>query len=535
MANKEKNTTGKIDSTGWWVLFATISASSMAFIGGSALNVALPAIQADLDASGGELLWIVQAFALFLAALLLLGGSLGDHYGRKRVYMIGILIFTSASIASGIAPNSELLILARIVQGIGGALMVPGSLAIVSAYFDDNTRGKAIGYWSSATILTSIAGPILGGVLAENGLWRWIFFLNIPLAIVALWALWTHVPESRDEEATPHFDTIGAILFALGMGGITYGAINIGEAGLDGLQRYDLIAILLAGVVLMGLFIFQESRSKEPMMPLSLFKSPTFLGTNLLTLFLYGALGGALYFFPLNLVQVQGYRESFAGFAMLPWSIILVILSPMMGGIVDRYGPRLPLVIGPLITGVGFASLTLIGITEGISDYWLTFLPATLLLGFGMGITVAPLTTAVMGSVPQHSAGIASGVNNAMSRASQVLALSIMGGIALVFFIGNLSPSVEALELPAEAEVQILDSASDLGGIPIPEALSETETDSVRTVIREEFVAMFNLMMWIATGLCWLSAVLALIFVEGELNPFETLHHPHRCHGHVTR
>lgn len=521
MTEKIKNEQGKIDSTGWWVLFATISASSMAFIGGSALNVALPAIQRDLGASGADLLWIVNSFALFLAALLLLGGSLGDHYGRKRIYMIGIIIFVGASIASGLAPTSETLIAARIVQGVGGALMIPGSLAIVSAYFDGDTRGKAIGIWSSVTTLTSLVGPILGGYLAENDLWRLIFFINVPLAIASLWALWRYVPESYDEEATPHFDTIGAILITFGMAGITYGAISIGEAGIDGFQRLDLIGILITGFVLMIAFLVWEGRSKEPMMPLRLFQSSSFLGANLLTLFLYGALGGALYFLPLNLIQIQNYSETFAGFAMIPTSILLVLLSPFMGGIVDRYGPRLPLVVGPFIAGLGFLALSFPSVTNGVSDFWLTFFPATILLGIGLGITVAPLVTAVMGSVPNHSAGIASGVNNAMSRASQVLALSILGGVGLILFVGSLSTSIEALSIPETAKSEIIASATNLGGTIIPDSLSEADTQLVRTVIQNEFVAMFRIIMWIATGLCLVSSILAFVYVEPDLIQME--------------
>jgi len=521
MAENTEQTANTIDSTGWWVLFATVSASSMAFIGGSALNVALPAIQRDLGTSGGDLLWIVNSYALFLAALLLMGGSLGDHYGRKRVYMIGIVIFTLGSAASGIAPNTEVLIGSRIIQGIGGALMVPGSLAIVSAYFDDHIRGKAFGIWSSVTTLTSLLGPALGGILAENGLWRAIFFLNVPLALMALWALWVHVPESYDDEATPHFDYIGAILVTLSMAGITYGAISIGEAGIEGFQRVDLVGIFGVGLVLMLVFLFWEKRSKEPMMPLGLFKSSTFLGANLLTLFMYGALGGALYFLPLNLVQIQGYRETFAGFALIPMSVLLVVLSPIMGSVVDRYGPRLPLVVGPVVAGAGFAALAVPGITAGVSDFWVTFLPGLVLLGVGLGITVAPLTTSVMGSVPQHSSGIASGVNNAMSRSSQVLALAIMGALGLILFIGSFTTEIEALSLPEAAETTVLASAENLGGTEIPEGLSDAQAQQVREAIQTEFVAMFRVMMWIGAAMCWISAGLALVFVDSKLEPVE--------------
>jgi len=521
LTDQQKTTPGKIDKTGWWVLFATVSASSMAFIGGSALNVAYDAIQTDLGASGGEMLWIFNAFALFLAALLLPGGSLGDHYGRKRIYMIGIVIFTGASIASGFAPDAEILIGARIIQGIGGALMVPGSLAIVSAYFDNNTRGKAIGIWSSVTTLTSILGPILGGILADYGLWRVIFFINVPLALSALYALWNHVPESYDEEASPHLDYIGVVLIVAGMIGITYGSITLGEVGIAGLQRVDLIASLVIGVLLIIGFVVWEGRTSEPMMPLRLFKSSTFLGANLLTLFLYAALGGALYFLPINLLQIQGYSETFAGLAMIPFMVLLVILSVFMGNFVDRYGAKIPLVAGPFIAGLGFVGMGIPGITDGPGDYWLTYFPAAVVFGIGMGITVAPLTTAVMGSVPQHSAGVASGVNNAMSRASQVLALSILGGLSLFLFISTMPPAIEALEIPVEAETQIIDRAASLGGIQIPDSLSDDDAEAVRRVIQTEFVAMFRVIMWIGAGLCWMSSLLAFIFVENELRDIE--------------
>lgn len=518
MSEKAKTTeAGQIDQTGWWVLFATISASSMAFIGGSALNVALPAIQEALDASGADLLWIINAFNLFLAALLLLGGSLGDHYGRKRVYMIGIVVFIGATIASGFAPNPDILIAARVIQGIGGALMVPGSLAIVSAYFDSNTRGKAIGIWSSVTTLTSIAGPVLGGFLAESGLWRAIFFINIPLAIAALWALRTHVPESYDENATEHFDYIGAVLVTLGMTGITYGAISIGEVGVAGFQRWDLMGSLIAGFALLAGFIVWEGRSREPMMPLRLFQSRTFLGANLLTLFLYGGLGGALYFFPLNLIQIQGYGETLAGFALIPMSLLLVVLSPRMGAVVDRYGPRLPLVVGPIIAGIGFIALSIPGVTNGPSDYWLTYFPGIVIFGIGMGITVAPLTTSVMGSVSNTMAGIASGVNNAMSRSSQVLALSILGGLGLIIFMNALTPDINALDIPEETRMAIIASGNDLGGMAIPEDLNEENSQAVRRAIQDSFVTMYRFAMLVGAALSFISAALAFIYVEEEL------------------
>lgn len=497
-----------------WVLFATISASSMAFISGSALNVALPAIQADLRATGADLLWIVNSYALLLASLILVGGSLGDHYGRKRVYLIGIVMFAVTSLICGIAPTTEILILARVAQGIGGALMVPGSLAIISAYFDDSSRGKAIGTWSAVTTLMSVAGPILGGFLAENGLWRLVFFINIPLAIAAIFALVVYVPESYDDEAPRQLDLVGAILATVGLAGFTFGFIEGPQRGFD---NPLILGSIIGGIIALVLFIVNEARSDHPMMPLRLFRSRTFSGANLLTLLLYGALGGALFFLPLNLVQAQNYSPTVAGFTLLPLSLMLVILSPLMGGVVDRYGPRLPLIVGPVLVAGAFFLLASVGLTAGQDDYWTTYFPAILVFGIGMGITVAPLTTSVMGSVPQHNAGIASGINNAMSRSSQVLATAVMGGIALLLFSQALMshPSVE--NLPETAQVDLRSRADDLAGTTPPEGLEETTADAVREAVRASFVETFQIIMLIAAGMSLASAILAGIFVESTL------------------
>ncbi|MFP4321384.1 MAG: MFS transporter [Anaerolineales bacterium] len=504
-------------ATARWVLFATISASSMAFIGGSALNVALPAIQSDLGASGADLLWIVNAFALLLAALILVGGSLGDHFGRKRVYLIGIIVFTVSSFVCGIAPTTSILIVARAVQGIGGALMVPGSLAIISAYFGEEKRGEAIGTWASFTTLTSVLGPVLGGILAENGLWRGVFFINIPLGIAATYALVTRVPESKDDEAPKELDFLGAFLVTLGMAGITYGFIELGREPGEPVEPF-VIGALIVGVLGLSAFVLQEARSAHPMMSLKLFRSRTFSGANLLTLFLYGALGGALFFIPLNLVQVQGYGETRAGFALLPFSILLVLMSRWAGGLVDKYGPRPPLTVGPLIVGFAFFALALPGITSGPDAYWTTFFPGFLLIGIGMGITVAPLTTTVMGSVPQHNAGVASGINNAVSRSSQVFATAIMGGLALVIFGAALGASLDDITLPDEARATLDENAADLGAMAIPDQLDAETTATVREAINASFVEMFRIMMIAGAVLSWLSAGLAYVTIEPKLS-----------------
>src|SRR6266540_499832 len=302
---------------GGWVLIATILASSMAFIDGSALNVALPALQADLHATGAQLLWIVNAYLLMLAALILVGGSLGDRLGRKKVFMAGIGLFMLASLACGLAPTVELLIGARVIQGIGGALMIPGSLAIIGASFGAEQRGRAIGTWSAATTLVTIAGPVLGGFLAGAGLWRGVFLINLPLGIAALLVLYFKVSESRDETVDRAIDYLGAILVALGLAGLTYGFISAPTRGFDDIQS---AGALVVGVGALAAFVVVESRTPHPMLPLRLFRSRTFSGTNLLTLFLYGALSVGIFFLSLNLVQVQGYSQSLAGLAFTPFA-----------------------------------------------------------------------------------------------------------------------------------------------------------------------------------------------------------------------
>jgi EmrB/QacA subfamily drug resistance transporter len=509
--------------TGFWVLVATISASSMAFIDSSALNITLPAIQTELQASGGDLLWIVNIYQLMLASLILVGGSLGDHYGRKRIYLIGIALFTAASIACGFAPTTGLLIAGRALQGIGGALMVPGSLAIVSAYFDDDSRGRAIGIWSSFTTMTSVLGPILGGLLVDANFWRGIFFINVPLAALAVFALMRFVPESRDEDAPRQLDWLGTGLVTLGLAGIVFGATELGRFDEGRLAPTPvLIVSLIVGVLALVAFVFVESRIRHPLVSLKLFASRTFSGTNALTLFLYGALAGALLFLPLNLQQVQGYSGTQASLALLPFSILLIVISPFMGNVVNRFGPRLPLVVGPTLVGFGFIALSLPGITDGINSYWTTYFPGGILLGLGMGITVAPLTTAVMGSVSQRSAGVASGINNAVARAAGVLAIAIMGGIALSTFMNTLNASLETQEIPQEVRSEVMANADSLGATEAPEDTDEAVAEQVNTAVDESFIQTFRLMMYIGAGLSWLSALLAGLLVENKLRPQAT-------------
>jgi EmrB/QacA subfamily drug resistance transporter len=503
------NRTGNI---GPWVLVATILGSSMAFIDGTVVNVALPVLQTDLRATVADVQWVVEAYSLFLSALILVGGSLGDLFGRKRIFATGIILFTLASIFCGFAPNITVLIIARAVQGIGGALLVPGSLAIISATFDSKQRGQAIGTWSGFTAITSVLGPVLGGWLVQYASWRWVFFINVPVAIIVLTVLFWRVPESRGEENSTRLDYPGALLATVGLGGIVYGLIEAGNAGIG---NAAVIIALVVGVVALIAFIFVEVRSQAPMVPLSLFRSPTFSGANLLTLLLYAALGGALFFVPFNLIRVQGYTPTEAGAATLPMIIILFLLSRWSGGLVNRYGAKLPLVIGPVIAAVGYALFARTGIG---GSYWTTFFPAAVVLGLGMAIAVAPLTTAVMGSVGPQRAGTASGINNAVSRTAGLIAIAVLGLVVLSVFSSSLESHLAALSgsIPQNVLQMIEAQHTLLVGIQIPAGVSSQSHAALQQAIDESFISSFRVVMLIASGLALASALSALLLVEGK-------------------
>ncbi len=500
-------------STERWVVSAAILASAMAFIDGTALNVALPALQRDLDARGSDLLWIMNAYLLFLSALMLVGGSLGDRYGRKRVFMSGIALFALASLICGLAPNSHILIAARAFQGLGGALMVPGSLSIITATVPEARLGRAIGTWSALSTITTILGPVLGGYLASAGLWRGVFFINLPLAAVALLALALKVPESRDATARGRLDIAGALLVTLGLAGITYGSIEAPGSGLD---NPTVASALVLGVAAFVGFALVETRSREPTVPFALFRSSTFTGSNLLTLFLYAALSGGMFFLTLNLIQIQGYDERLAGLALLPLAILLTLLSRWAGGAADRYGPRLPLIIGPTLAGAGFLLLALPGLTAGPTDYWSEFLPGLTGVGLGMGITVAPLTTAVMSSVSTTRSGIASGINNAVARTAGVLSIAVLGGLTLLLFGRSVAIQTAKLDLTSEARASLRLEAGKLGEAQVPtSALSEAA--AIQQAYRTAFVDTFRVIIYACAGLSWLGALSAALFVERRL------------------
>jgi len=488
---------------GGWVLAATILGSSMVFIDGTAVNVALSALQTGLNATVTDVQWVVEAYALFLAALLLVGGSLGDLYGRRKVFLVGVAVFAGASAWCGFAPNIRMLIVARGFQGVGGALLVPGSLALISSSFSVEERGRAIGTWSGFTTLTTAVGPVLGGWLIEHLSWRWVFFINLPLAALVVLISSARVSESRDEEMVQRLDGWGAVLATVGLCGITFALIEAGRR----VERAMIAGAI--GVVALSVFLVVESRSSAPMLPLDLFRSRSFSGANLMTLFLYGPLSAVFFFLPLDLIQVQHYSSTEAGASLLPLILLVFVLSRWSGGLIVQYGARLPLIVGPLIAGAGFGLFTRVGLG---GSYWSNVFPAVVVLGLGLAVSVAPLTTTVMSSIDQSRAGVASGINNAVSRVAGLLAIAVLGLVFAASFNGRMERGLDELRLPA-AERRVVEAQR--------EKLAAATSDDVRVqrLIRESFVGAYGVVLWIAMGLSVASALSAVVLIEATPEP----------------
>jgi EmrB/QacA subfamily drug resistance transporter len=495
--------------SGKWILAATILGSSMAFIDGTVVNVALPVLQSNLHATVVGVQWVVESYGLFLGALILVGGSLGDLFGRRKMFLLGVGIFAAASIACSLASSIQQLVMARSVQGLGGAFLVPGSLSIISASFDEKTRGQAIGTWSGFTAITTAIGPVLGGWLIQHASWRWAFFINVPLAaaviVISLW----HIPESRNSAASS-IDWLGALLATLGLGGVVYGFIESTNLGWG---QPLVFGSLVGGGACLIAFAFVEARVSSPMVPLTLFQSRSFSAANLLTLFLYAALGIFFFLYPMNLIQVQRYSTTQTGAAALPLILLMFFLSRWSGGLVTRYGPRTPLVVGPLIAATGFVLFAVPGVEV---DYWKGFFPAFVVLGLGMAISVAPLTTAVMSSVDHDRSGAASGINNAVARVAGVLAIALVGIAMVKLFSFSLDRSL-AGRVNAPSILQYLHSnVTKLAGLDLPSGLDSATAATIRSSISQAFVFAFRMLTCACALLALASAGIAALMIPAE-------------------
>ena len=453
-----------------WVLIATILASSMAYIDESVVNVALPAMETDLAVSVVVIQWIVNAYTLCLSAFLLTGGAAGDLFGRRRIFIIGIVIFAAASLWCGLSSNIAQLISARAVQGVGAALLIPCSLAIIGATFDKSERGKAIGTWAGFSALATAIGPLLGGWIVDHFTWRWIFLINPLLALPTICIALYRLPESRDNEAKGGLDWRGSLLAFASLGSVAFGLVS---GPVLGWSNVWVLLALLGGLLLLLVFIWAEARSLSPMLPLGLFRSRTFTAVNLLTLFLYAALAGSFFLLPFALIQVQGFSATFAGAAFLPFTFIMAALSRWSGGLLDRFGAKWLLIIGPTIAALGIGLLAL---PVGDGSY-LTFLLPIAIFALGMVVSVAPLTTTVINAVPAHQTGVAAGINNAASSVASLLAIAILGALALGVYNRALDKNLETNVVSGEVK-RAIEVAK--GQFVIAPALSTVQGDDRR-------------------------------------------------------
>lgn len=494
-----------------WILAATIVGSSMAFIDSTVVNVALPALQASFHATVVDVQWVVESYGLFLAALILAGGSLGDLFGRRRMFVAGIAIFAVASAGCGAASNVHQLIIGRSIQGVGAALLVPGSLAIISTSFDEKSRGQAIGTWSGFTAITAAVGPVLGGWLVEHASWRWVFFINLPLAVAVMVISVWRIPDTRSAVAR-RLDYWGVLLATVGLGGLVNGFI---ESVNLGWTNPLVFASLIVGFGCSIAFVVVEANVTAPMLPLMVFKSSVFRGANLLTLLLYAAIGVLFFLFPLNLIQVQEYSATETGIAILPLILLMFFLSRWSGGLVAHYGARGPLILGPLIATLGFA---LFAVPSVGGSYWRTFFPAMVILGFGMAVTVAPLTTVVMNSVDQDRVGTASGINNAVARVAGVLAIAVLGIVMVKAFGSRLEHSVAQFSLPPGVLQDLRAGEIKLAGLQVPAGLDPATRTEIKEAIGKSFVFGFRVVISICASLSLASAAVAWLMIPSDLD-----------------
>ena len=475
-----------------FVLVAAILASALGFIDGSVVSIAIPAIRSDIGATFTDAQWISNAYAVTLSALILAGGAAGDNFGLRRTFVVGIVLFIAASLGCALAPGPGSLIAARAVQGVGAAIMVPGSLAIIAKAYPRKERGRAIGIWAASSALTTALGPVIGGLVLStfgDGVWRLIFAINLPLGAVAVYLLLFKVPADKPAERR-NLDLGGAAIATAGLGALAYGLTALsGEAGSTALP----LAFAGAGILVFAGFLYWERRQREPMVDLSLFRSAAFSGANAATFFLYFALSGILFYLPMLLIAAWGLGEAEAGLIFVPLSLAMAVMSGAMGKLSDRIGPRLPIAGGSVVVAVSFAALA-IAVGSGFHDFWLAVFPAMTLMGVGMSLVVSPLSTAVMTSVADEDTGAASGINNAVSRVAGLIAVAAMGGVAAFRY------------------ASVLGETAGVPGFGEPASLPP-DLDAIRLAASD---AAFAAVAWTTAALSMLSAAIAWTTIPGS-------------------
>ncbi|HEY1976216.1 MAG TPA: MFS transporter [Candidatus Baltobacteraceae bacterium] len=477
-----------------WILAATILGSSLVFIDGTVVAIALPVLQETFHASATSAQWVVEAYTLVLGALMLLAGGLGDRYGRRLLFISGVVVFAAGSLLCGLSTSMTMLIAARILQGLGGTMLAPASLALIGACFEGADRGKAIGSWSGLTAVATAIGPVAGGAIVDHFGWRWVFFINLPIALAVVLLTLRHVPESRDEGERGTPDIVGSLLVTAGLAGIVYAFVASGQDGWDAMT----FASLGAGAVALAAFVMFESKTLNPILPLSLFARRDFTGVNVLTLLLYAALSGLFYFVPFVMIQIDGYPATLAGAAMLPFIVLMVLLSRFSGALSYSLGPRTLLVAGPLITAAGFALFAVLPKLQ----FWSGIVPAIAVVGLGMGLTVAPLTATLLESVPEGRVGLASGINNATSRVAGLLAIAVLGALLSAVFNARLDPRLDSLSPQQRHDVQAQRSALAAAQLHDP---AEIEA------VHDSYAEGFRMVAFACSGLTVLSAAVAAL------------------------
>ncbi len=489
------------------VLIVSVLGTGMVYLDQTALNVAIPAMQAGLDADIGGIQWIIDIYILILAALLLIGGVLGDRYGRVRVYAIGMVIFVLASAVGGVAQTVNQMIVARAIQGVGGALLVPGGLAILNSTVAPERRGRFIGMWGSFTSMVVALGPTLGGWLVDNITWRMVFFINVPLGLFAFFLAIRYVPESYNPQQHEKLDWPGFVTLLLGLGSVLFALIEQPHLGWE---HPLILSTLLGGLFSLLLFVFIEWHSPAAMIDLSLFRHRVFAGINLLTFVHWTALNALFFFLPINLQQIQGFTATQAGLAMLPMSLLIIGMAQFAGWAMERVKPNLLILIGLVITGSAFVLFASMGIIE---SYWQDLFPIILVYGFGLGLLFVPLTAVAMASLPDQYSGVASGVNNAVARVATMLSLAMFGSIIATQFQSNLSTELNTLELDGTIQSQILAEAANLGATPIPTGLTSELSIAIEQAIRLAFADSFSTAMLGAAGIAVVSVMILFVFL----------------------